>query len=106
MAARTAAKVVLATDAITPTMGEGELSVSEVGADIERLQKLPPPPLGLSQCSDDWQLEESLHRLGQFRGAVGFFPGELGLAAAEVAAGRRLAEDRPTQIEILDDPAR
>ena len=39
------------------------------------------------------------------RRPVGAFPGELGLAAAEVAAGGRLAIDRPPQVEVLDDAA-
>ena len=34
------------------------------------------------------------------------FPGEFGLVAAEVAAGGRLAINRPAQVEILNDAAR
>ena len=36
-------------------------------------------------------------------GFVGFFPGELGLASAEVAIRRGLFEDRPPQVEVRDD---
>ena len=39
-------------------------------------------------------------------GLVGLFPGELRLVAAEVAAGGRLAIDRPAQVEVLDDARR
>ena len=44
-------------------------------------------------------------RFGQLRGAVGLFPRELRLAAAEVTAGGRLAEDRAAEVEVLDDAA-
>src|SRR5688572_11234727 len=42
---------------------------------------------------------------GELRGLVRLFPGELALAAAEVAAGSGLLVDRPPQVEILDDAA-
>src|SRR5262245_20330834 len=44
-----------------------------------------------------------LGRLRQLLGHVGLFPRELRLVAAEMTARRRLAEDGPTQVEVLDD---
>ncbi len=44
--------------------------------------------------------------LGQSLGEIGLFPGELRLAATEVAAGGRFAVDRPSQVEVLDDSRR
>src|SRR5436189_6465444 len=47
-----------------------------------------------------------LDAAGQRLGHVGPFPGERGLGAAEVAVGGGGAEDRPAQLEALDQAFR
>ena len=52
------------------------------------------------------RLSRRHRRLRSFRqlgSAVGLFPSELGTAAAEVAACRRGAVDRPAQLKVVDD---
>ena len=48
----------------------------------------------------------NLDSLFEGRCFVGLFPGELGLGTAEMAAAGGFAVDRPTQVEVLDDPGR
>ena len=56
-----------------------------------------------------WQTAHGVCRLlrrgGQFGGAVGLLPSEVGVAAAKMPARGRLAVNGPAEIEILDDPA-
>src|ERR1700734_2286243 len=43
-------------------------------------------------------------RFGQLGSPIGLFPGEVRIVAAKMPARGRLAEDGPSQLEILDDP--